>query len=61
LANDGRDLIDGAVAEEEIVVDSGSKLADVSGAEKELVAGYFGVCGGFTKGGDKELRPAMHA
>jgi hypothetical protein len=24
------------------------------------VAGDFGVCGGFTKGGDKKLRPAMH-
>jgi hypothetical protein len=35
-------------------------LADVAGAEKELVAGHFGVCRGLAKSGDKELGPAMH-
>ena len=49
-----------AVAEEEVAVDAGAELADVAGAEQELVAGDFGVCGGFAEGGDEELGPAMH-
>ena len=49
-----------ALAEEEVAVDAGAELADVAGAEEELVAGDFGVCRGLTKGRDKELGPAMH-
>ncbi len=60
FAHDGDDLVDGAVAEEEVAVDSGAELADVTGAEEELVAGDFGVCGGFAEGGDEELGPAVH-
>jgi hypothetical protein len=60
FADDGDDLIDGAVTEEEVAIDTGSELADVAGSEKKLVAGDFGVCGCFTEGGDEELRPAMH-
>ncbi len=55
FADDGDDLVDGAVAEEEVAVDAGAELADVAGAEEELVAGDFGVGGGFTEGGDEEL------
>ena len=60
FAHDADDLVDGALAEEEVVVNAGAELADVAGAEQELVAGDFGVCRGLTKGGDKELRPTMH-
>ena len=44
-----------AVAEEEVAVDAGAELADVAGAEQELVAGDLGVGGGFAEGGDEEL------
>ena len=60
FAHDGDDLVDRAIAEEEIAVDAGAELANVTGAEQQLVAGDFGVCRGFTEGGDEELRPAMH-
>src|SRR6266851_5730997 len=60
LAHDADDFVDRAIAEEEIAVDAGAELANVAGAEKEFVAGDFGVCGCFPKGGDEELGPAMH-
>jgi len=60
FADDGDDLVDRTVAEEEIAVDTGAELADVAGAEKELVTGDLGVGGCFAEGGDKELGPAMH-
>ena len=53
LTNDGDDLVDGAVAEWEIAIDSGAELADVTGSEEELVAGDFGVCGCFARVGMK--------
>jgi hypothetical protein len=55
LAHDGDDLVDGAVAEEEIGVDAGAELADVAGAEQELVACDLCVGGSFAQGGDEEL------
>ncbi len=60
LAHDAGDLEDGPLGEEEVGVDSSRQLADVSGAHQELVAGDFGVGGCFTKGGDKQLGPALH-
>ena len=45
LADDGDDLVDGTLAEEEVGIDAGAELADVSGAEEKLVAGDFGVRG----------------
>ena len=44
----------------EVAVDAGAELADVAGAEEELVAGDFGVGGSFAEGGDEELGPTMH-
>ena len=38
----------------------GAELADVAGAEQELVAGDFGVCRSFAEGGNEELGPTMH-
>jgi len=35
-------------------------LANISSAEQKLVTGNLGICRSFTKGRDKELRPAMH-
>ncbi len=61
FAHDGDDLVDGALAEEEVGIDAGAELADVSGANEELVAGHFGVSRSFAESGDEELRPAMHA
>ena len=61
LADDGDDLINGALAEREVRVNAGAELADVAGAQQQLVAGDLGVGGGFTKGGNEELGPAMHA
>jgi len=55
FAHDGGDLVDGAVAEWQVAIDSGAELADVTGAEEELVAGDFGVCGCFAEGRDEEL------
>ena len=43
LAHDGDDLVQRALAEEQIAVDAGAELADVAGAEQELVAGDLGV------------------
>ena len=54
------DLVQRPLAEEEIGVDSGAKLADVAGAEQELVAGDFGVRRGLAKSRNKELGPTMH-
>ena len=54
------DLVQRPLPEEEVVVDAGAKLANVAGAEQELVAGHFGVCRGLAKGGNKELGPTMH-
>ena len=61
FADDVHDLVEGAVAQEEIGVDSGGQLADVSGADQEFVAGDFGVGRGFAQGRDEELGPAMHS
>ncbi len=60
FAHDGDDLVERALAEEEVVVNAGAELADVAGAEQELVAGHFGVGRGLAKGGNEELRPTMH-
>ena len=60
FADDADDLVDGSLAEEEIGVDSGAELADVSGAEEELVAGDFGVCRSLAECGDKEPGPTVH-
>ena len=47
-------------AEEEVGINAGAELTDITGAEQELVAGDLGVGGGFAKGGDKKFRPTMH-
>ncbi len=60
VAHDGDDLVDGALAERQVAVDTSAELTDVSGAEKDLVAGDLGVCGGFAEGGNEELRPTLH-
>ena len=60
FADDGDDLVERPLAEEEVVVNAGAELADVAGAEQELVAGHFGVCRGLAKGGNEELGPTMH-
>jgi hypothetical protein len=60
LTHNADDAVDGALAEEQIGINAGAELADVSGTNQELVTGNFGVCGSFAQGGDKELRPAMH-
>ena len=59
FAHDGDDLVDGALTEREVAVDSGSELANVAAAQEEFMAGDFGVGGSFTQGGDEELRPAV--
>ena len=60
VADNGDDLVQRALAQEEVVIDSGAELADVAGAEKKLVAGHFGVCRSLAQCGNKELRPTMH-
>ena len=60
FADDGDDLVEGALSEGEVAVNSGSELTDVAGAKKDFVAGDFGVCRSFAEGGDEELRPTMH-
>src|ERR1019366_4436715 len=60
LAHDADNLVQRALAEKEIVVDARSELADVAGADEELVAGHFGVCRGLAKSRNEELGPALH-
>ena len=60
VAHNGDDLVQRALAQEEVVIDSGAELADVAGAEKKLVAGHFGVCRSLAQCRNKELRPTMH-
>jgi hypothetical protein len=60
FAHDGGDLVNGAIAQKKIAVDTGAELSDIASAKKELVTGNLSVCRGFTKGGDEQLRPAMH-
>jgi hypothetical protein len=55
FADDGDDLVERSLAEEEVVIDARAELADVAGAKEELVAGHFGVCRGLAKSGDEEL------
>ena len=55
FAHDGDDLVQRALAEEEVVVNARAELANVAGAEQKLVAGHFGVCRGLAQGGNKEL------
>ena len=60
IANDRDDLVDRAPAERQVAVDAGSKLTNISGAEKNLVTGDLGVGRGLAEGGDEELRPTLH-
>ncbi len=60
FADNADDLVKGALGEEEIVVDARAELADVAGAEQELVTGHFGVRRGLTQSGNEELGPTMH-
>jgi hypothetical protein len=55
FTNDGDDLVERPLAEEEVVIDASAELADVTGAKEEFVAGHFGVCRGLAKSGDEEL------
>ena len=61
LADDGGDLVQRALAERQIAVDSGAELANVSGAKQELMTGDLGVGGSLAEGGDEELGPTMHS
>ena len=61
LAHNADDLVHRALAEEQVVVNARAELADVAGAEQELVAGHFGVCRGLAKSGNKKLGPTMHS
>src|ERR1700686_5706917 len=57
LADDTHDLVKGALSHEEIGVNPGGQLADISGAHQELVTGDFSVCWRLAQSGNKELRP----
>ncbi len=61
LTHDGDDLVQRALAEEEIRVDAGAELPDIAGAEQELVAGDLGIGGRFTERGNEKLGPTVHA
>src|SRR5205823_2927839 len=60
IANDGNDFVDRALSEKEIGVDAGSKLANIPGADQELVTRDLRVGRRFAQRGDKQVRPAMH-
>ncbi len=61
LADDRDDLVDGAIAEIEVAVNSSAELADITSAQEQFVACDFGVCGSFTECGNKKFGPAVHA
>ncbi len=51
------DLEQRALRQKQIAVDARGKLADVTGAQQQLVAGDLGLGGVFTQRGDEELAP----
>ena len=55
FADNGDDLVKRALAEEQIGVNAGRQLADVTRPHQEFMACDFGVGRGLAKGGDKEL------
>ena len=57
LPHDSLDLEQGALGEEEVAVDAGCQLADVAGAQQQLVAGDFSFGGNLPQGGDEQLGP----
>ena len=57
LAHDLLDLQQRALRQEQVTVDSRRKLADVSGAQQQFVAGDLGFRRVFAKGRDKQLAP----
>ena len=60
LADDGDDLVEGALAEEEVAVDAGAELADVAGAEQEACGWRLRHRRGFAERGNEELGPTVH-
>src|SRR5436305_11978414 len=60
LADDADDLVYGTLSEEQIRVNAGGELTDISGADQKFVARDFGVGRRFAQRGNKKLRPAVH-
>ena len=58
LSDDRVDLVENALAERQVHVDAGGKLAHEAGPEHELMAQRFGVGGILPEGGDERLRAA---
>ena len=54
LAHDLLDLQQRALRQKQVVVDSGRELADVAGAQQQLVAGDLGLGGVFAQRGDEQ-------
>ena len=57
LAHDGHDLQQRALRQEEIAVNAGRQLADIAGAQQELMAGDLGFGGILPQGGNEQFRP----
>ena len=55
FADNADDFVDRPLAEVKVAVDACAELANVAGADEELVTGHFGVCRGLAKSGNKEL------
>ena len=55
LPQDVRDLVEAALGEGAVGVDAGGHALEHAGAQHELVAGRFGLGGGFTQGLEEEL------
>src|SRR5271157_5744687 len=60
LADDARDLLNSAIAEEQERIDPSAQLTNVSRADQQLVTSNFGISRSLAKSGNKELRPAVH-
>ena len=55
LAHDGLHLANDAQTHGHVGVDASTEFFDHAGSHHQLVAGHFGVSGGFFEGGDEEL------
>ena len=61
LPDDALNLVDGALAQEEVRVDTRAYLTNVSGSQQKFVAGDLGIGRGFAQSGDEELGPTVHS
>src|SRR5690349_1670586 len=61
VAHDVHDLVERALPEEQIRINSSSQLPDITSADEEFVARDLGISRSLAQRGNEQFRPAMHA